>query len=720
MKISQDNIYRVLETVSEKGATVKEILLALSQKKKRKTQLRKTLKLLSKNKVCYKRNNRYYLHDQAAFPSPRGTRQSTFLKQKADKRYHKLENLGMILGRDRDRVIYSFRHKEEYRISRGNLRDLLQGDIVKFSITKEKEGSFTATLTSLVERRINSLRGRVQFNRKGEALFAPESVSFPQKFTVTNMIRLRNRTESRAWLDLSRQATNRQRPEGSVRLIDDTAPNDGILDGILITNKIPTRFPPKVVKSASLYSGPVRFSQKSGRFDLRVYPFVTLDGEDARDFDDAVYAQRAGENYRIWVSIADVDAYVPAGSELDREAFCRGTSTYLPGMVFPMLPEPISSGVCSLKKGVNRKTITCELLVDKRGKTLSCGIYPSMNKIACRLTYSTVDHFYKTGNIKPGNVFSGLTDHLLLCREIASVLRKKRIRSGFIDFQLPEARYIYGKNNRLIGIEKAYQTEAMQVIEQLMLLANENVAAYCWRKKLPIIWRNHPQPLPEERKKLLRLFWNFNINLSSIQTGKDYNKALSAIKNSEEKGFLEVAMLRSMTLAVYETENRGHFGLSSSHYCHFTSPIRRYPDLLVHRALKRHFRGESPNRIPEHVALTASERERLAMSAERASGKYFKLVFMSNQIGEIFQAKITGFAKPGLFIEVDSPFVEGFVPFSTIFDDIYEVDEENQCIRGRKQRTRFTIGKELKVLLTGLNWRNLSSDFDWICWNEKL
>jgi ribonuclease R len=405
---------------------------------------------------------------------------------------------------------------------------------------------------------------------------------------------------------------------------------------------------------------------------------------------------------------------------MDREAFCRGTSTYLPGIVFPMFHETISNGVCSLKKGVNRKTITCEMLVDKQGKSSNCRIYPSMNRIACRLTYSAVDQFFETGSVKAPGQFPELPDLLAVFREVASLLRHKRHQMGSIDFQLPEARFIFGTDHQVQNIEKRYQSEAMRVIEQMMLLANENVALFCQRKKLPIAWRNHPQPLPDKRKELMRLFWNRKVKLSSLNSGKDYNKAIKIIQRSEEKDFLEVAMLRSMALAVYETENRGHFGLSSTHYCHFTSPIRRYPDLLVHRALKRHFQGEVPVKIPDQITATASGRERLAVSAERSAGKYFKLVFMSNRIGEVFQAKISGLIKKGIFVEIESPFVEGFVPITMIYDDNYALDEEQHCLLGRKSRKRFSIGKKMQVLLTGLDWRNLSPEFDWICWKESL
>ncbi len=719
MKISQENIYRVLEGVSDKGATVREILAAMGQKKKRKTQLKKVLKLLSRNRVCYKRNNRYYLHDQPAPVSGRGSKRNHIHPNIRNGTTGKNENLGMIIGFGRNRVIHSFQDLVQYPISKGNLRDLLQGDVVRFAVISGKGAADSAGLVGLVERRVRHLKGILQTNRKGQVVFLAKSGGFKHKFNVTNSDRFKRISNTPAWLDLSGQVMNRSLPEGSARLIKDE--NDDLnrsLDEILTLNKIPSRFPPKVQKASLSHPKSVRFDPKAGRKDLRSFPFVTIDGEDARDFDDAVYAKQEGDHYRIWVSIADVDAYVPEGSLLDREAFCRGTSTYLPGKVYPMLPESISNGICSLKKGVNRKTLTCEILIDNQGKNHYCRIYTSMSRIACRLTYTAVDRFYETGFIKQAKSNSDLPDLLGVFRKTATLLRNKRTRAGYIDFQLPEPHFIFNNDNRIVAIEKEYQSEAMRVIEHLMLLANENVALYCQRNKIPIVWRNHAQPLREKREELSKLFWNRQIKISSLRTGRDYNKALEAIKNSKEKDFLEVAMLRSMSLAVYETENRGHFGIAFSHYCHFTSPIRRYPDLLVHRAIKKHLKGIKPDRIPDYMATTSSDRERLATAAERAAVKVYGLAFMSDRIGELFSARVSGLIHKGMFVEIESPYVEGFVPLFTIRDDNYEFDADLVCLYGRKSKNRISIGTRLQVLLTSLDWKNRTPEFDWICWQE--
>ncbi len=716
MKISQESIYRILESAAERGLTVKEMLTTMNQSKKRKTIVRKALKALTNKKVCYKKNNRYYLQDV----SPKHPRQiqksSTAVAARRSHQTRKNEFLGLVTTTKSGFKLFSLDHQTTFPVRKGSIRDFLHGDLVRFSLYQEKSGNQSASLHDLAERKINRIKGCIHRGKMGQLYFMPDSSHFSTEFIVTNKINLEE-DNIPAWLEIAQTRKNKNLPEGKALPIKREDPYENpVLDQILVSNKIPQKFPNSVLKQCESLPSSVRIQKNSNRKDLRDLNFVTIDGEDAKDFDDAVYAESRGDGYKIWVSIADVDEYVPHGSVLDREAFSRGTSTYIPGRVYPMLPEPLSNGLCSLKEGVNRFTLTCEMEMDSKGRVFSTKLYTSINKIACRLTYTTVDEYFKTGKIRKRKSFPNLTDHLDLYRKIAVILKEKRVKEGFINFHLPEASFEYDADNKIKGIKKGYQTEAMQVIEQLMLLANENVAKYCDRKKIPIVWRNHPQPLPEKRRQLHNLFWNCAVNVSSINSSRDYNIALEAAKSSSDKDFLEYSMLRSMSLAVYEVERKGHFGISATHYCHFTSPIRRFPDLLVHRAVKRHLRGEKPLQIPEYIAAANSDRERLATNAERSSAKLFKLDFISDRIGSIFNVKVIGFIHSGLFVELDDPYVEGFVSFKSILDDHYEFDEDNMCVWGRSSREKFSIGHRMKVILTRLDTGNLSPDFDWICW----
>ncbi len=721
MKLSQQNVFKVLAAVGEKGATTKEILSALAQKKKRKAQLRKILKGLLKEKTCHKQNNRYSIVEEARLSTRSPMNRNEIHPKQASRRKRNKELIGQVLYRSRKYWIHSFDQQKQFELAQGGFSGFLHGDLVHYNLQNRKRGNRVADVTDLIERRITLLKGKVHTEKKGRQIFFPDNSLGIKQFNVKNKIPLLKDQQGDAWFEVSKNVFVNRKADGEARLIPEKSLHQNpILEDILIQNKIPTQFPNSVLAECNSLPANVRVDKISIRRDLRDLPFVTIDGADAKDFDDAIYAIKEGEGYRIWVSIADVAAYVPPGSVIDREAFSRGTSTYLPGIAYPMLPEALSNGLCSLKEGVNRKTVTCESLIDKNGKTKSTQVYASFNRIACRLTYSSVDKFYQTGSIKQRKNFTGLSKQLLLYREIAMLQRQRRIKSGFIDFQLPESKFQFDQKGWITNLQKSYQTVAMQVIEQFMLLANENVAKFCHRNNLPIIWRNHSKPLPEKLENLKKLFWNNKIKLPLLSSGKDYNQAMALIKKSPEKDFLENAMLRSMSLAVYETNREGHFGIASEYYCHFTSPIRRYPDLMVHRALKNHLRNRKAVKISDTVATVSSNRERLATSAERAASKFFKLHFMADKIGKLYEAKISGLIHVGVFIEIEEPYVEGFVPFATIHDDHYEYDEESKCIWGRNQRTRYTIGKKLEVLLTRLDWGNLSPEFDWICWKDEV
>lgn len=732
MKLNQENVFKFLETVSEKGATSKEILSALGQKSRKKAQLRKILKVLSRDKICFKNNNRYFLrepsepttpadHDPISKKRPLKKPRPIIRAESERKTRNKNHLLGKVIFENQGKSVYSFDFQKDFRLNKRDKEIYLHGDLVSFAIQKNRQSGEMATIVEMLRRRISCLRGDAHLEKKGRLVFFPDNKKGPRQYGVVNSVALGKNRQRKAWLDISKNTFHNRKPEGTVRLIDEENPQRSeLLEEILATNNIPTRFPESVLKACQTLPQNVHFEAKDSRRDLRKYPFVTIDGEDAKDFDDAIYAEQEGENYRIWVSIADVAAYVPPGSVIDREAFSRGTSTYLPGIAYPMLPKALSNGICSLKEGVNRKTITCESVIDQKGKTLSFEVYPSFNKIACRLTYKKVDEFYETGQLKSRKIFPDLNQYLELYKTISRILRNRRIKAGFIDFCLPETKFVYDKEGQITDIFKIYQSVAMQVIEQFMLLANENVAKFCNRHKLPIIWRNHPPPQPDKLEKLKKLLWNNHIQVSSLKSGKDYNLLMKTIEDNPDKDFIETSMLRSMSLAIYETKRLGHFGIASEFYCHFTSPIRRYPDLMVHRALRNHFNGKKSYKIQEYIASTASDRERLATNAERSAVKFHKLWYMASYIGEIYEAKIVGMIHSGVFIEIEHPYVEGFVPFATIHDDLYEFDEDAVCIRGTRRKTRYTFGNKLQVLLTRLDWGNLSPEFDWICWRESV
>ncbi|MCP4754624.1 MAG: VacB/RNase II family 3'-5' exoribonuclease [Proteobacteria bacterium] len=723
MNITEKKIREVLDTVGE-GLTIKELLLALNFRKKKTAHLKIALRNLERKKLCIRQNDQYFPTERTPADSERAKDKSASSISSVSSEGNFSSRMhapkGIFLMENGEGVVFSFESNEKYPLNRLGMNNLLHGDTVDFYLESEKHGKKSVHITRIVDRKIELLKGKLIPGKKGRLFFSPKGSFFPRRIKVHGSRPGKENFESEVMLRIARPPANGRDPEGQVdSFLSLEAFEKRSIVKILSENGIAAGFTAKVLKNGSRFQKAVRLKKGENRKDLRRLPFVTIDGDDAKDFDDAIYAEEEGSGFRIWVSIADVAEYVKTGSELDREAFSRGTSTYLPGTVYPMLPEILSQGLCSLKEGVNRKTLTCEILLDRDGRVLNFEIYESINRIVRRLTYETVDRFFETGTMNVGKSPDGLGSLLTLYGNIAEVLDRKRRRRGVIDFCLPETRFEYDGRDRLVDIRKTYQTKTMKVIEQFMLEANENVGRFCDRHKIPIIWRNHPPPLPEKLIDLRRLFWECGFKIPVVKTSRDLDRALEEIKDASERELLEYGMLRSMSLACYGTEREGHFGLAASHYCHFTSPIRRYPDLVVHRAIKAFLSRRKMPFLSEYIAGRVSEKEQLAVSAERSAEKLKKMLFMTDRIGEVFKVKISGLHWKGLFVEVEHPFVEGFVPFKTIYDDIYEYDGRNRSVLGRNSHRNVGVGTELKAVLARLDLKNRSPEFDWICWIGK-
>ncbi|MCP4295380.1 MAG: VacB/RNase II family 3'-5' exoribonuclease [Proteobacteria bacterium] len=520
---------------------------------------------------------------------------------------------------------------------------------------------------------------------------------------------------------LIRPSGNSKRNQTKSKPINDRPPSEekAILN-VLWDHKVPQKFQKAILVDCDKFPRRVFYSKSDSRTDLRDLQFITIDGEDAKDFDDAIYGERQGTGYRIWISIADVAEYVRENSRIDKEAFARGTSVYIPGTVYPMLPEALSNHLCSLKAGVNRKTLTCEIVLDDQCEVKGTKIYESLVKIKHRLSYEQVDAFFETGDLQSRTDFSSLSNNILLYKEIAEKLSHKREKRGSINFSLPENKFVFDKQGKITDIKKSFQTLANRLVEQFMLEANENIGKFCDRNALPIMWRNHAHPMPEKTKDLKSLFWQYKQKLPKLETSFDFNKILSRIKNSVHKDILEYSLLRSMSQARYETERLGHFGLAATHYCHFTSPIRRYPDLVVHRALKNLIHDRKRGLLSANIPVHCSNREREAIKVERKVVKFKKALFMEDKVGNTYDLKVSGLNWNGIFVETSNPYVEGFIHLSAISDDHYKYNEENQTIEGKNTGKKITFGITLTGKLQRINWKNLSPEFSWVCWRRSF
>jgi ribonuclease R len=445
-----------------------------------------------------------------------------------------------------------------------------------------------------------------------------------------------------------------------------------------------------------------------GRKDLRLIPTVTIDGESARDFDDAVSIKKeSGAATRLWVSIADVSHYVKEGSFLDREAYLRGTSVYFPDRCIPMLPEELSNGICSLNPDVDRLAVTAEMLFDNQGRIKEADFYPSVIRSSARLTYTLVRDILE--NVSPviSGDYSELQGRLALMKELALRLLEKRKKRGSIDFDLPEPEIVLDLQGRTESIIKAERNIAHRIIEEFMLAANEAVASYINGMEVPSLYRVHENPDPEKLADFREFIFNFGYELK-MKEGKvkprDLQKLLELSEGRPEEKMVNEVLLRCMKQAKYSEENLGHFGLASPCYTHFTSPIRRYPDLVVHRILKSVLSGKLKKpgieRLSEVLPETAehtSKRERTAMDAEREIITLKKLQFMKDKTGEEYNGFISGVTPFGFFVELDEYFVEGLVHVSTLRRDFYHYDEKQHSLVGENTGERFRIGDGIRV-----------------------
>lgn len=493
-------------------------------------------------------------------------------------------------------------------------------------------------------------------------------------------------------------------PEGEVieRL---GRPGDPGVDMLAIIRRfdIPTDFPIEVEQMAEeAIEGWTEEVEK--RPDLTGLITFTIDPADAKDFDDAVSIEKINGIYRLGVHIADVSHFVRGNTGLDNEAFERGTSVYFPDRVVPMLPESLSNDVCSLRP--NRKRLTYSLLMDfnEKGKVVDYQLYPAVIRSRSRLSYSEVQKFFDTGETTPK--VERVADSLRIMRHLAQTLLMRRREEGSLDFDLPEAKIILDRKGNVIEIGNRVRTESHRLVEEFMLAANRQVALHFFRNAQPSLYRVHDRPDMEKLEGFAHLVagFGYRFSVSPQMPAGDFSRFLDRVKGKPEEELINELLLRSMKKAVYQPENIGHFGLAFKHYLHFTSPIRRYPDLLVHRLLKQMKKGKYPVKLAQklgvvlpHAGKQSSERERRAMEAEREAVKAKQVAYMAGQVGSQYDGVISGVINFGFFVRLIGPECEGLVRASTIDDDYYRFDEEGYRLVGRSQGKSYRLGDKVRV-----------------------
>lgn len=508
-------------------------------------------------------------------------------------------------------------------------------------------------------------------------------------------------------VEITQYGKKGKNPEGKVVEILGHINDPGVdILSIVRAYGLPVEFDPKVMTQVEHVAKPVSEADMAGRMDLRDWQMVTIDGEDAKDLDDAVSLTMDHENYILGVHIADVSNYVQEHSALDTEALKRGTSVYLVDRVIPMLPHALSNGICSLNQGEERLALSCIMTVNPKGEIIDHTITESVICVDRRMTYTNVKKILADHDPEVMAEYEPLVPMFEKMTELAAILRKKRMKRGSIDFDFPETKVILDKNGNPVDIRPYDRNVATKLIEDFMLAANETVAAeYYWRE-LPFVYRTHEQPDSEKIQKLSTFINNFGYSLhigSDEVHPKELQKLLEKIDGTSEEPLISRLTLRSMKQARYTVENTGHFGLAADCYCHFTSPIRRYPDLQIHRIIKDSLRGRLGEKrighytqiLPE-VAKHASEMERRADETERETIKLKKVQYMENHIGETFAGVISGVAEYGFFVELENT-VEGLVRVTSLTDDFYQYYEETYELVGEATNRRFKLGQQVRV-----------------------
>ena len=464
---------------------------------------------------------------------------------------------------------------------------------------------------------------------------------------------------------------------------------------------LPRRFPPPVLSEVKALSE----IKKSGRrVDCRHLLTVTIDGEAAKDFDDAVSISKNEDGYVLYVHIADVSHYIPWDSILDLEARRRGTSVYFPGSVIPMLPEKLSNNLCSLVPRQDRPTFTVEMHFDEQGQITDRDFYPSVIHSNERMTYTSVKKILADHDRDERDRYGYLVESFELMEELSAILRKNRIKRGSLDFDLPEPEVLLDICGNPEAIIRAERNLAHMIIEEFMIIANEAVASRLETSGVPSLYRVHEKPDTAKIEELKPIFHSFGLNVKKSGT-KVFHSILNQVKGTAEESLLNILLLRSLKQAKYFTENIGHFGLASTCYTHFTSPIRRYPDLVVHRILKDTLHKNSLSKkmikyletiLPE-IAVHSSKTERTADEAEREIVNAMRVWFMNDKVGDEYAGIVTNITSQGLKIQLRDFFVEGFLHVSSMADDYYRFDEKNYRLIGRRRKKLFTIGKEVTV-----------------------
>ena len=652
-------------------------------------------------------------------------KEGSILKARND-RYGLLNNeylaVGILEGNEKGFgfVISKERPGEDVFVAAENMNSAMHGDKVVVNILKRRESSKKqeGEIIRILERANETVIGTYEGN--GNFGFViPDNHKLSYDIFIPKAASMNAKDGHKVIVELTRWPEPRRNPEGNVVEVLGYPWEKGtdILSIVRMFN-LPSIFPQDTLKEAQAVSNRIPDDEISRRRDLRQLKTFTIDGADAKDLDDAISIERLDDNnYRLGVHIADVSHYVKEGTPLDKEALNRGNSVYLLDRVIPMLPHELSNGICSLNPNEDRLTMSVIMDIDKKGKVYAHEIFESVIKSAARLVYDDVSDLLE-GKTSPDEKLANVADEIFIMKELMDILRARRERRGSIDFDFPESYIELDENGKPIDVRKLERRVANKLIEEFMLVCNETVAERYFWAQIPFLYRIHEDPNPEKVADFLRFIHNFGYAIRGKELHpKDFQRLTDEIKGKKEEPVISTLLLRTMQKAVYSSEPGKHFGLAAQYYSHFTSPIRRYPDLQIHRIIKESLRGSLSSKRLEHlegllpeVADHTSMTERKAEEAEREVDDLKKAQYMAERIGEEYDGIVSSVTSFGIFVQLENT-IEGLVHFSNMEDDFYFFDEDNYLIVGERTKKTFRLGDEVRIKVIGADIGKKNIDF---------
>ncbi len=613
-------------------------------------------------------------------------------------------------------------------VSPRQMRALLHGDRAVVRVRGvDRRGRKEAALVSILERNTNRVVGRLHVD-SGVNFVVPDNKRIAQDILIADS-QLGEASDAQIVIvEILEQPSKRKQPIGKIVEIIGEHMAPGLeIDVAIRAHDLPFEWPDPVIAEMEQFDRKIDPAECVNRKDLRRTPLVTIDGEDARDFDDAVYCSRGKKGWKLLVAIADVSHYVSPDTGLDDEAKNRGNSVYFPERVLPMLPEPLSNGLCSLVADEDRLCMVCEMHISDEGKIYRSRFFEAIMRSHARLTYTQVAKILVQKNATLRKKYKNLVPHLEQLFALYKVLREARERRGTMDFDTQESKIVFGQGRKIESIVPVVRNDAHKLIEECMLVANTATARYLQRKKMARLLRIHEGPSHEKLKDLRAFLGEMGLSLAGRDEPEpsDYMQLIQSIAGRQDAHLIQTVLLRSMSQAVYSGELKGHFGLALQLYCHFTSPIRRYPDLLIHRAIRHCLAGKKPStfrysqsdlaQLGEHCSTT----ERRADEATRDVISWLKCEFMLDKLSEEYSGIITAVTSFGFFVELDNIFVEGLVHVSNLQRDYFHFDPIGHRLNGERSGVSYRLGDQVRVKVARVDLDEKKIDFDLVITPKK-